>query len=38
MLYQAALEIAFAEEGAPDTELLTRELVRLALRMMRESE
>lgn len=37
MLYQAILEIAFAEPGAPDTETLTRELVRLALRMMRES-
>lgn len=38
MLYQAILEIAFAEPGAPDTETLTRELVRLALRMMRDSE
>lgn len=38
MLYQAVLEIAFAEPGAPDTETLTRELVRLALRMMRASE
>jgi AcrR family transcriptional regulator len=34
MLYQAVLEIAFAEEAAPDAELLTRELVRLSLRMM----
>jgi AcrR family transcriptional regulator len=38
MLYQAVLEIAFAEDGAPDGELLTRELVRLSLRMMRGSD
>lgn len=38
MVYQAVLEIAFAEEGAPDTETLTRELVRLVLRMMRAPE
>lgn len=38
MVYQAVLEIAFADEAAPDTELLTRELVRLVGRMVRESE
>ena len=35
--YQAVLEIAFADPDASD-KTLTRELVRLALRMMRESE
>jgi AcrR family transcriptional regulator len=38
MVYQAVLEIAFAEAGAPDMELLVRELVRLLLRMMRGHE
>lgn len=38
MVHQAVLEIAFADEAAPDTELLTRELVRLVTRMVRESE